>query len=72
MKTIPIIDNNDDNVISDSENYKPFFTFFDESFVCFKESDTIVCGKLEAFDYKELEDKFTFEPFFGECDLFGF
>lgn len=45
---------------------------FTESSVCIKDADTIVCGKLELFDYKDLEDKFTFEPFFGECDLFGF
>jgi hypothetical protein len=45
---------------------------FIESFVYIKDSHTTVCGKLEMFDYKELEDKFTFEPFFGECDLFGF
>ena len=45
---------------------------FTESSVCIKDADTIVCGKLELFDYKELEVKFTFEPFFGECDLFGF
>lgn len=46
--------------------------YFTESLVCIKDADTLVCGKLELFDYKELEDKFTFEPFFGECDLFGF
>lgn len=57
---------------SEDELEEPIYFFTDESLVCIKESDTIICGKLETFDYKELEEKFTFEPFFGECDLFGF
>lgn len=40
--------------------------------VCFKEGNTVVCGKLIQFNYLDLEDKVTVEPFFGECDLFGF
>lgn len=44
----------------------------DEPVVCFHESNTIVCGKIETFDYEKLETKITFEPFFGETDLFGF
>lgn len=44
----------------------------DEPVVCFNESNTIVCGKIEKFDYEKLEINTTFEPFFGEIDLFGF
>jgi hypothetical protein len=44
----------------------------EEPVVCFNESNTIVCGKIETFDYEKLEKNITFEPFFGEIDLFGF
>lgn len=44
----------------------------DEPLFCFNESNTIVCGKIQTFDYDNLENKITFEPFFGEIDLFGF
>jgi len=39
---------------------------------CFKESNTIVCGKITYFNYEDIDKKSTFEPFFGEIDLFGF
>jgi hypothetical protein len=59
MKTItPILEK------PSQENNKPL--------VCFNESNTIVCGKIEQFDYEKLENNITIEPFFGETDLFGF
>jgi len=40
--------------------------------VCFQESNTIVCGKIKEYDFSTIEDLHTVEPFFGECDIFGF
>lgn len=45
---------------------------YDSLFVCFNESNTIVCGKMKTFNYNQLDDNTTVEPFFGEIDLFGF
>ena len=40
--------------------------------VCFQESNTIVCGKITFYDYDKIEKELTVEPFYGDCDLFGF
>lgn len=47
-----------------NDNNEPIF--------CFKESNTIVCGKIKYFSYDDIDNESTFEPFFGETDLFGF
>jgi len=53
--------------ISEGKSYKPI-----EKEVCFQESNTIVCGKLIFYDHDKIEKELTVEPFYGDCDLFGF
>lgn len=68
----------------DIENkYTPIFELYQDSIyldsekdsvkeVCFQESNTIVCGKITSYDYDKIEKELTVEPFYGDCDLFGF
>lgn len=45
----------------------------DDSYICWYESDTRICGYLIEFDYSaKIESKMDLEPFYGDIDLFGF
>lgn len=45
----------------------------DDSFICWYESNTRICGYLIQFDYSaKIESKMELEPFYGDIDLFGF
>lgn len=65
------------------QNYTPIYTLYEQPIlidyekesvkeVCFQESNTIVCGKITYYDYDKIEKELTVEPFYGDCDLFGF
>jgi hypothetical protein len=45
----------------------------DNSYICWYESNTRLCGYLSEFNYSDkIESKMDLEPFYGDIDLFGF
>lgn len=68
-----------EKIIDDREVNKPKNNFEisyifekNEDKICYKESNTIVCGSMHYFDHDTFDVDYTVEPFFGDIDLFGF
>lgn len=45
----------------------------DDKEVCRYDNNTLICGKIKEVDYlTRIESKMSYEPFYGDIDLFGF
>jgi hypothetical protein len=55
----------------EKQEEQPFFYFSSDSLLCFKFNNTIICGTFQIYDHQNLDDDISFEPFYGDTNIFG-